>query len=303
MRVAALDLGTNTFLCLIADGDSSGIKVVHKDLMQVVRLGQEIDKTGKFHPEALARARSCLKSFKKEIDSCKVDKILAMATSAARDAENGSELFKIGQDLGIPIEIIPGKDEARITYQGAIAGKDRNVSKSYLVVDVGGGSTEMILGAGSKIIHGESADIGGVRLTERFVTVQPIPPSEQLEMGGYIKKQLASVLTQIKKHPLDEVVAVAGTPTSIAAIELGGYDEKKVDSFYLSRERLEFWNKEFAATSVQEKKDKYSLGGRADIIFAGSLILLEILRELNLNGLTVSTKGVRYGVAIEMFRN
>lgn len=303
MRVAALDLGTNTFLCLIADGNSAGIQTVHKDLMQVVRLGQEIDRTGRFHPEALARAKSCLESFKQEIQSYKVDKILAMATSAARDAENGDELFKIGQELGIPIEIIPGEDEARITYQGAIAGKKSSDTKAYLVVDVGGGSTEMILGKGSQIIFGQSADIGGVRLTEKFVTNQPICEAEQKLISAYIREQVAGVIAELKKHSIDEVAAVAGTPTSIAAIELGGYDDKKVDSFFLSKGRLEFWNKRFAETTVQEKKEKYDLGGRADIIYAGSLILLEILNELNMSGLTVSTKGVRYGVAIEMLRS
>jgi exopolyphosphatase/guanosine-5'-triphosphate,3'-diphosphate pyrophosphatase len=302
MRIAALDLGTNTFLCLIAEGDSSGISVVHKDMMQVVRLGQEIDKTGSFHPDALARAKGCLESFKKEIDKWNVDKILAMATSAARDAKNGEELFKIGHDLGIPIQIIPGEDEARITFQGAVSTKNSSHSKSYLVVDVGGGSTELILGKSSQLIFGESADIGGVRLTEKFITSQPIPLSERLEMAQYIKKKLSPIIEHIRKHPLDEVVAVAGTPTSIAAIELGGYDDQKVDGFILSRDRLEFWNKEFAETTIQQKKDKYGLGGRADIIFAGSLILLEILRELEIHGLTVSTKGVRYGVALEMLR-
>lgn len=303
MRVAALDLGTNTFLCLIADGEASGIHTVQKDLMQVVRLGQEIDRTGTFHPEALARAKACLESFKKEIDLWKVDKILAMATSAARDAKNGDELFKIGRDLGIPIEIIPGEDEARITYQGAVSGKNANETKSYLVIDVGGGSTEMILGKGSKIIFGESADIGGVRLTEKFVTQQPISKNEQNNVSAYIKEKLANSMAELKKHSLDEIVAVAGTPTSIAAIELGGYDDKKVDSFFLSRDRLEHWNQEFARTTVQEKKDKYGLGGRADIIYAGSSILLEILKDLKFEGLTVSTKGVRYGVALEMLRS
>ncbi len=122
MKVAALDLGTNTFLCLIAEGSRNGISKVHKDLAQVVRLGQGVDKTGEFHPDALVRARQCLSEFKKEIDKHNVDRILAMATSAARDAKNGQELFRIGEDLGIPIEIIPGEDEARITYQGATAG-------------------------------------------------------------------------------------------------------------------------------------------------------------------------------------
>jgi exopolyphosphatase/guanosine-5'-triphosphate,3'-diphosphate pyrophosphatase len=300
MKVAALDLGTNTFLCLIAEGDSSGIKKVHNDLMQVVRLGQDIDKTGELHPEALKRAKACLEEFKKEIDAQKVDKILAMATSAARDAKNGEELFKIGKALNIPIEVIPGEDEARITYQGATAGISNNSHKTNLVIDVGGGSTELIVGKEKEILFGESLNIGGVRLTERFVTQQPISQTEQDKLHAYIDQQINSVLPQIQKYKIDEIIAVAGTPTSIAAIEVGGFDEKKVDGYKLSKAQLKKWTETFANTSVEEKKTKYQLGGRADIIFAGASILYKVVDALNADGLTVSTKGVRYGVALEM---
>lgn len=302
MKVAALDLGTNTFLCLIAEGDAqNGITQVHKDLMQVVRLGQDIDKTKRLHPEALKRARTCLEEFKKEIDANQVDKILAMATSAARDAENGEELFKIGKELNIPIEIIPGEDEARITYQGATAGRASD-GKTILVVDVGGGSTEFILGKGNQILFGESLNIGGVRLTEKYVTAQPISPQEKALVNDHIKRELATILPELKKYSIDEVITVAGTPTSLVAIEVGGFDEKKVDGYRLPRERLKYWVEEFANTSVEEKKTKYQLGGRADIIFAGASILLSALESLNKNNMIVSTKGVRYGVALEMLR-
>lgn len=302
MKVAALDLGTNTFLCLIAEGDAkNGITKVHKDLMQVVRLGQDIDKTKRLHPEALKRARACLEEFKKEIDAQNVDKILAMATSAARDAENGEELFKIGKDLGIPIEIIPGEDEARITYQGATTGRAAD-GKTLLVVDVGGGSTEFILGKGNQILFGESLNIGGVRLTEKHVTHQPISEKDQAAVNEHIQKELATILPELKKHAIDEVITVAGTPTSLVAIEVGGFDEKKVDGYQLPRERLKYWVDEFANTSVEEKKNKYQLGGRADIIFAGASVLLKALESLNKNIMVVSTKGVRYGVALEMLR-
>ena len=302
MKVAALDLGTNTFLCLIADGnEKEGITKVYKDLMQVVRLGQDIDKTKRLHPEALKRARTCLEEFKKEIDAQKVDKILAMATSAARDAENGEELFNIGKDLGIPIEIIPGEDEARITYQGATTGRAAE-GKTLLVVDVGGGSTEFILGKGNQILFGESLNIGGVRLTEKHVTHQPIPEKDQAAVNEHIQKELSTILPELKKHAIDEVITVAGTPTSLVAIEVGGFDEKKVDGYQLPRERLKYWVDEFANTSVEVKKTKYQLGGRADIIFAGASILLKALESLNKNTMVVSTKGVRYGVALEMLR-
>ncbi|MEK2643718.1 Ppx/GppA phosphatase family protein [Bdellovibrio sp. BCCA] len=301
MKVAALDLGTNTFLCLIAEGTEKGITKVHKDLVQVVRLGQGVDKTGEFHPDALTRARQCLTEFKKEIDVQKVDRILAMATSAARDAKNGKELFKMGEDLGIPIEIIPGEDEARITYQGATAGSSDD-QKTSLVVDVGGGSTELISGRGTKILFGESLNIGGVRLTEKFISTQPVPQNERENLKQYIQTQLQTVLPELKKEKIDQIIAVAGTPTSLVAIEVGGFDEKKVDGFFLKKERLAYWVDEFANTTVEEKKTKYGLGGRADIIYAGASILLAVIEALNLPGMVVSTKGVRYGVALEMLR-
>lgn len=301
MKVAALDLGTNTFLCLIAEGSEKGITKVYKDLAQVVRLGQGVDKTGEFHPDALARARQCLREFKKEIDEHKPDRILAMATSAARDAKNGKELFKIGEDLGIPIEIIPGEDEARITYQGATAGTTDD-QKTSLVVDVGGGSTELISGRGAKILFGESLNIGGVRLTEKFISTQPVPQSERQNLQKYIQEQLKTVLPELQKEKIDQIIAVAGTPTSLVAIEVGGYDEKKVDGFFLKKERLAYWVDEFANTTVEEKKTKYQLGGRADIIYAGASILLAVIEALNLPGMIVSTKGVRYGVALEMLQ-
>ncbi|UOF00341.1 Ppx/GppA phosphatase family protein [Bdellovibrio reynosensis] len=301
MKVAALDLGTNTFLCLIAEGGEKGITQVHADLVKVVRLGQGVDKTGAFHPDALVRARECLSEFKQEIDKHNVDVILAMATSAARDAKNGGELFKIGADLGIPIEIIPGEDEARITYQGATAGLNHQ-NRTSLVIDVGGGSTELISGRGDQILFGESLNIGAVRLTEKFISTQPVLASEKAALQEHIEKEIKSVIAEIKKEKIDQIIAVAGTPTSLVAIEIGGFDEKKVDGYFLPKERLDYWVNEFANTTVEEKKSKYQLGGRADIIFAGTSILLAVINSLNLPGMVVSTKGVRYGVALEMLR-
>lgn len=301
MKVAALDLGTNTFLCLIAEGTSSGLTQVHKDLAQVVRLGQGVGQTGEFHPDALVRARECLEEFKREIDQHKVDRILAIATSAARDARNGGEIFKIGEELQIPIEIIAGKDEARITYQGATVGL-ADSSKTSLVIDVGGGSTELILGRGDEIIFSQSLDIGGVRLTERFISQQPVIDSEVLSLNQYIHQVTAPFVRRIESEKIDQIIAVAGTPTSLVALEIGGFDERKVDGFFLTKDRLSFWVNEFGKTSIEEKKNKYGLGGRADIIYAGSSILASLVEDLSLSGMVVSTKGVRYGVALEMLR-
>lgn len=302
MKVAALDLGTNTFLCLIAEGDKNGIRKVHHDLVKVVRLGQGVDKTGLLHIEALSRAKECLIEFKKVIDSENVHEVLAMATSAARDAKNGEDLFRIGRELDIPIQVIPGESEARISYFGALGGKtDQAITN--LVVDIGGGSTELILGRGEDILFSESLNIGGVRLTEKFISNQPVCLNEINQMSEYIKTQLNNIALELRKNPIDRIIAVAGTPTSIASIEVGGFDEQKVNGYKLSKERLNFWVNEFAQTSVEEKQSRYHLGGRADIIFAGSSILLALLEALNKDDLIVSTKGVRYGVALEMLRS
>lgn len=301
MKVAALDLGTNTFLCLIVEGDKQGIKKVLSDQVRTVRLGQGVDKSGRLQPEALVRAREALTFFKHEIEKHKVDKVLAMATSAARDAENGDELYAIGRDLNIPIQTIPGSDEARISYAGATVGR-LTQEKKVLVIDVGGGSTEFILGQGNKVLFSQSIDIGGVRLTERFISRQPIPEQETKLLQEEVRKKIQELAAQIKSFRIDEILAVAGTPTSIAAIEFGGFDEKKIDGHVITKDKLAEWVKIFSATTVDEKKEKYGLAGRADIIFAGATVLLEAIDIFKKEGMSVSTKGLRYGIALELLK-
>ena len=299
MKVAALDLGSNSFLCLIVEGDSGGIRKVLSDQVKVVRLGQGVGSTGMFKPDALARAKLCLTEFKKVIDVHKVDRILAMATSAARDASNGSELFKIGNDLGIPIEIIPGADEARITFNGATEGELRGKS-NLAVIDVGGGSTEIIVGNQSGILFSKSLDIGAVRLTERFISVQPIPELERKAAEQFIDEQIASILPALSMHSMNEILSVAGTPSAIAAAILGKFDPERVQGFVLTRSQLKDWCDMLAKTSVEEKMNDYHLEpGRADVIFIGATILHRFLQQTNQQSMKVSIKGVRYGVALE----
>lgn len=301
MKVAALDLGTNTFLCLLAEGDSSGIKKIHKDLVEIVRLGQGVDKNKKLHPEALLRAQKCLTNFKKDITLFKPQKILAVATSAARDAENGSELFKMGQDLGIPIQVIEGAQEAQISFQGALVGFD-TTDKSVAVIDIGGGSTEIICGKNGNILSAQSLNIGGVRLTENFISSQPVILSEAQKLKDFIVDQLKIFKKSNTNVGAEQLFAVAGTPTSLAALEIGSFVPEKVDGFKFTTSDLERWQRVFAETSVDEKKEKYNLGGRADIIFVGTTILLEFMKFFGFKEVTVSTKGVRYGLALHLLQ-
>ena len=301
MRVAALDLGTNTFLCLLAEGDQNGISKIHKDMVEVVRLGQGVDKYKVFHPYALSRARTCLADFKKEIELFKPDRILAVATSAARDVSNSDELFKIGLENNIPIQIIEGEKEAQISFQGALFGlnlKDKDVS----VIDIGGGSTEIISGRNNHIQFSQSLNMGGVRLTEKLITGQPISMMEQSLVKKMIQNQLESFQAKKELSASQVLIAVAGTPTTLAALELGPLAATKIDGFQFKLAQLQKWQDIFATTSVEEKKLKYNLGGRADIIFAGTTILIEVMTKFNFSEVMISTKGVRYGVALQLLQ-
>lgn len=297
-RVAAIDIGTNTFLCLITEGGPNGITKVISDEAEVVRLGQKIDSAGTFHPEALERATKCLDKFQKSIQKHgPLEVAEAAATSAARDANNAATLRELAGRFGISLRVASGLEEARLSYLGTLP---QDHTPTRLVVDVGGGSTEFIVGQGKNILFSKSLDIGGVRLTERFVTAQPVPPEDRQALEAYADQQIATLIPVLKQHPIKEIIAVAGTPTAVAALEIGAFIEEKVDGFHLSLAQLEKWREIFATTSVEEKQKKFGLGGRADIIFAGVSILCSTLRQLQAEGFSVSTKGLRYGLALDL---
>lgn len=302
MKVAALDLGSNTFLCLVAEVEQQQIKKIYSDQVEVVRLGQGLGQSKKFHPEALARADQCLSRFAKIIEQQKPERILAMATAAARDAENKEELFQIGAKYNIPIEIIPGEKEASITYQGGTSGIGSN-SRNIMVIDIGGGSTEFIFGKGNQLVSGKSFNIGVVKLTERFILKQPTP-LEQIESAiQIINENLEqALLVQPSGFAVDEIIAVAGTPTALAAAHIGSFIPEKIDGFQISQNDLETWKEKFIPSSIEEKQNMGIPQGRADVILVGVLILLQTLKKFKIEKFTVSTRGVRYGVALEMDR-
>lgn len=300
MKVAALDLGTNSFLCLIAKVEGGKVTEILSDEMKVVRLGQDVNKTRRFHPDALARAKQCLTEFKVAIDKHQPDRILAMATSAARDVTNADELFQIGRDLQIPIEIIPGEKEAEITFFGSISGLpiDDHVRA---VIDVGGGSTEIICGTHKKILGGESINIGAVRLTEKFLPKQPASRNEYEAMKANVESEMKSLTTELKKQNIRELIAVAGTPTELARVTLGQFDPQKIDGLKFSKQDLLDWLQKIQDLSPDERVQKYGFApGRADIIYVGITILLTALEQLQISSMTVSTRGVRFGVALEL---
>lgn len=304
MKVASLDLGSNSFLCLLCEADPNGIQKVHKDMVEIVRLGQDINKTQVLHPEALQRAKKCLENFKIEIDKFKPEKILAYATSAARDAKNQEEFFKIGKDLGIPIQIISGNKEAEVTYKGVFWGKSTlDKSSKNLLIDIGGGSTEIILGQDQRLLDSMSINMGAVRMTEKWITKYPVSPKELNQLREDIVSKIANNLDNIRKMNPNNVYAVAGTPTTLAAAEFKGvFSVDKIEGFTLTTERLQKWEKDLSGATMDEIiKNLYIPKGRADIIISGVIILEALLNSLGKTKVQVSTQGVRFGIVADYF--
>jgi exopolyphosphatase / guanosine-5'-triphosphate,3'-diphosphate pyrophosphatase len=297
MRVAAIDLGTNTFLCLVADVRNQKIEKVISDTVKVVRLGQGVHANKKFHVEALARADECLGEFAKEIAKHKVDKIVACATSAARDVSNGEELLKIGRKHGINIEIISGEREAECTFWGTVG---REVKGSVGIIDVGGGSTEFMVGDARGITKKVSVDVGSVRLTELFITQHPVPSDELDKVREYLRTKLQPVENEFKNLKFEKVIAVAGTPTTIAAIDMGKpFDAESVHGYSLPLTRLDAWTKKLAAMNVEARQKISGMDPkRADVIVAGAAVLSEGCKALGTSELEVSIQGLRYGIAL-----
>lgn len=293
-RVAALDLGSNTSLLLIADMNAREIaRVVHDDSI-VTRLGQDVHRARCFHPEALARMRACFETYAREITKAQCAHVIAVATSAARDVSNGDELIRLGREFGIPIHIISGAREAELTFHGAL--DDQTSVTGAAVIDVGGGSTEVIRAVDGQP-RGTSVDVGSVRLSELFIHAHPVAAEELAQVRAYAREQFAKA--PLPRGEIRELIAVAGTPTTLAAVDQAiPFSEERVHGYHLTLEGIERWTERLARMSVAERERLPGMQPkRADVIVAGGLILAEGLRALGQERLTVSTRGVRFGVA------
>ncbi|OQW47799.1 MAG: hypothetical protein A4S09_14695 [Proteobacteria bacterium SG_bin7] len=296
MRVAALDLGSNTFILLIAEVDKGQIKKVIVDETKLVRLGQNLFETGEFHPEALERVKECFSEFRKLIDKHQVEKIVAVATSASRDAKNKDEFFALGEKYRIPINVITGDLEAKLTYQGA-----RENEGSFAVIDVGGGSTEVVGKNKDGVLLKHSFDLGCVRLNEKYIKRHPVMKPELKQLEQFIEDKLLEKKEFLSQLKGNELVAVAGTPTTVADMMLGGgFDREKIDNAFIP---IEDWNILFQSLCGLSTKQRLKIPGmtkgREDVIISGMLILSLLAKNLGAKGFNVSTRGVRYGLAIE----
>jgi exopolyphosphatase / guanosine-5'-triphosphate,3'-diphosphate pyrophosphatase len=304
MRVAAIDCGTNSIRLLIADIDGNNFREVVRD-MEIVRLGQGVDETGQFHPDAIARTLAAVDKFAAEFAKRGVEKIRFCATSATRDATN-RHLFVDGvrDRLGIELEVISGDEEAALSFAGAI--KDLDPSNGpFLVVDIGGGSTEFVFGT-STVEAARSVNIGCVRMTERHFASDPATP-EQIEAArSDIQAAIAQAAAVVPITQAKTLVAVAGTATTVAAAAL---DLPEYDRYAIHLSRISAQQTHDAATmfATSTREQRLALGymhpGRVDVIAAGSLVLSEIMKATGASEFVASESDILDGMAFSLARN
>lgn len=297
-RVAAIDCGTNSIRLLIADITNGKFQEVLRT-MEIVRLGQGVDENKSFHPDAIVRTLTAVKSFRDLIASKSVEKIRFCATSATRDAAN-RDLFIDGvrEILGVQVEVIPGEEEARLSFLGATKELDQNQSP-FLVVDIGGGSTEFVLGS-EKVDSANSVNIGCVRMSERHLTSQP-PTMDQIARAIVdIDLAITQAASVVPITTAKSLIAVAGTATTVAAaaLELSEYDRYAIHLSRISAEKVHKVAQMFQSMS----KDKIaSLGymhpGRVDVITAGSLVLSRIMAATGASEFVASESDILDGIA------
>jgi exopolyphosphatase/guanosine-5'-triphosphate,3'-diphosphate pyrophosphatase len=288
VRVAAVDLGTNTTRLLVADVDHGLVEdLVRREA--ITRLGESVDRRRILLPTAIARVRNVLVDYRREAEALGAERVLAVGTSAVRDADNGEALLgEIEWSYGFTTRLLDGGDEAELMMRGVATG--RSIGVGTLVVDIGGGSTELVIPATDRIEWALSTEAGSVRLTERFLESNP-PTHDELEACAL---HVRSLLPHLQVHA---VIGVAGTVTTAARVELGGAES--VHRHRLSLASVEQVLGMLAALPLEERARVPGLEpARAPVIVAGLVVLREILARYALTEIEVSERDLLHGVAL-----
>jgi exopolyphosphatase/guanosine-5'-triphosphate,3'-diphosphate pyrophosphatase len=298
MRVAAVDLGTNSTRLLIADVGDGSLEEVAR-VTKITRLGEGVDERKRLLPVPIARVRNVLTDFRREAEQLGAERTLAVATSAVRDAENGEAfLGEIEWSYGFKTRLLTGDQEAQLTFRGVSLGRD--VAADTLVIDIGGGSTELVVGGPDGLRFHDSLDLGCVRLTERFLHSDP-PTGEELDACAEAVRALLAQRVPGDVRP-ETAIGVAGTITSLAALDLqlAEYDAEHVHGHRLSREGVHAQLDRLASVPLAERREIPALDpDRAPVIVAGAVILRKALDHFGLDGLEVSEHDILDGAALE----
>jgi exopolyphosphatase/guanosine-5'-triphosphate,3'-diphosphate pyrophosphatase len=296
-NVAAIDIGTNSVRLLITD--AAGIELERR--MKITRLGQGVDVTGLLHPDAIARTVQVLTEYGAALARHHVTRVRAAATSAARDARNRDAFFDAAERaLGIRPELLPGQEEARLSFRGATFGLPA-AEGPFLVVDIGGGSTEFVLGTTEPqaLI---SVDMGCVRLTERHLTTDP-PTHEQIEACfADVRQSLTTVKKAIDVSRARLMVGLAGTVTTLASLKQGlkSYAPTKTHHARLTRVEVEALFLRLSTAGIESRRAMLAEPARAEVIVGGAAVLVTILREFDIRELLVSESDILDGLAASL---
>ncbi len=298
MRVAAVDLGTNSTRLLVADVVDGRLDEVSRRL-KITRLGEGVDERRRLLPAPIARVRNVLTDFRREAEQLGAERTLAIATSAVRDAENGEAfLGEVEWSYGFTTRLLTGHEEAQLTFRGIAT--DRAIEAETLVVDIGGGSTELAAGGPDGLRFHDSLDLGCVRLTERFLRSDP-PRDDELEECATAVRSLLGERVPDEVRPT-AAIGVAGTVTSLAALDLGlaEYDAERVHGHRFSRASVGVQLERLASLPDAQRREVPSLEpDRAPVIVAGAVILREVLDHFGLPELEASERDILDGAALE----
>lgn len=297
MSVGAIDIGTNSVRLLILDEAGNPLQRE----MFITQLGQGVDTTGALHPDAIARTTQVLRDYRALLDKHAVLRVRATATSAARDASNREEFFSAAEAaLGTRPELLSGDAEAALSFRGATTGLDAELGP-FLVVDIGGGSTEFVLGTHAPEAL-TSVAMGCVRMTERYIKTDPPSQEELAACAQGARTVVAKVAAEIPVARARLMVGVAGTVTSLASLALGcmRYDPTVTHHSRLRLDVVERLCQRLASVAVAERRGMLAEPKRAQVIVAGAIVLRTIMQELSRNELMVSETDILDGLAASL---
>ena len=291
-RVAAVDLGTNSTRLLVADVEDGRLSRIARRLT-ITRLGEGVDARRRLLPVPITRVRNCLTDYRRELEELGAERTLAIATSAVRDAENGEAfLGEIEWSYGFTTRLLDGREEAELMACGVLAG--RPVPDDVLLVDIGGGSTELVHVVLGAVVEAISVDIGVVRLGERFLASDPPTGQELAKAAAHVRRLLPDLTSP-------SAIGVAGTVTTLAALDqrLEAYDPRRTHGHTVSRAAVGDWLSRLSALTLEERLQVPALEpGRAPVIVAGLVILREILDTYGLSGIEASEHDILDGAAL-----
>lgn len=307
MTIASIDAGTNTVLLLIAKVDSGKNISTILNEQRIPRLGKGLKPGEKIPDEKIKILFDILDDYEKLINNHRCNKILFTATNAFRIALNGGEIIEeIRKRYNFDAKIIKGEEEAVFAYSGAVS--DISEHETALVIDIGGGSTEITSGKGKEILFNKSFQIGVVSGTEKFFINDPPAKNEIKEFENFIENLIKNSgnFSGINFHP-DRAIAIAGTPTTLACmkLKLDKYDEEKIEGEILNKNEMKDLINHLSSLKIEEIKKKYEsfINNREDLILAGSVILLKMMELTNIEKVSVSSKGIRYGAVVNYLKN